>query len=249
MEPETSSHRLSSVSTLWTVVLQANQGPAETAAAAQKQLLERYGGAVRRYLLGALRDEDAAEELFQEFALCLLQGKLGGVDPARGRFRDFVKGVLSHLVSKYHKRRDRGPRPLGSHQPEVVVDAPSHSDLDQQFLASWRDDLLARSWDGLSRIEQQTGQPFYTVLRFRAEHPELSSGQMAEQLTTPVGKPLTAPAVRQMLHRAREKFAALLLEEVVQTLDEPTEDQLEQELLELGLLEHCRSALRRRSDA
>jgi RNA polymerase sigma-70 factor (ECF subfamily) len=243
MEPQTSSQRLSSVSTLWSVVLQANEGPAATIRAAQQKLLERYGGAIRRYLLGALRDEDAAEELFQEFALCLLQGKLGGVDPDRGRFRDFVKGVLCHLVTKYHKRRQRRPQPLGSHEPVVAGAAPTYSGLDDQFLASWRDDLLTRSWSALSQSENETGQPFYTVLRFRAEHPDLSSGQMAQQLSTDLGKPLTAPAVRQMLHRARARFAGLLLEEVTHSLDQPTDEQLEQELLELGLLEHCRPAL------
>ena len=248
MEPITSSHRLSSISTLWSLVRQANQEPAETTRAAQQQLLERYGGAIRRYLLGALRDEDAAEELFQEFALCLLQGNLSGVDRERGRFRDFVKGVLSHLVAKYHKRDRRRPQPLGSQQPEPVVEASTYSELDHSFLASWRDELLARSWVELARIENQTGQPFYTVLRFRAEHPDLSSGQIAEQLGAQMGKPLTATGVRQTLHRAREKFAGLLLDEVAQSLEHPTADRIEQELLELGLLEHCRPALQRRSE-
>jgi RNA polymerase sigma-70 factor (ECF subfamily) len=238
---------LSSISTLWSVVRLANQGPADDTRAAQQQLLERYGGAIRRYLLGAVHDQDAAEDLFQEFALCLLQGNLGGVDPGRGRFRDFVKGVLSHLVAKYHKHGRRRPQPFGSRQPEPVVEAPTHSELDHSFLTSWRDDLLARSWDGLARIEDQTGQPFYTILRFRAEHPVLSSAAMAEQLASQMGKPLTAAGVRQTLHRAREKFASLLLDEVAQSLEHPTTDQLEQELLELQLLEHCRPALQRRS--
>ncbi len=246
MESAASSHRLSSISTLWSLVRQANQSPADATRAAQQQLLDRYGGAIRRYLLGAVRDEDAAEDLFQEFALCLLQGNLGGVDPGRGRFRDFVKGVLSHLVAKYHKRGRRRPQPLGSQQPEAVVEAPTHSELDHSFLTSWRDDLLAHSWADLARIEEQTGQPFYTVLRFRAEHPDLSSAAMAEQLSARMGKPLTAAGVRQTLHRAREKFASLLLDAVAQSLEQPTQDQLEQELLELQLLEHCRPALQRR---
>jgi RNA polymerase sigma-70 factor (ECF subfamily) len=246
MELTMSSQRLSSISTLWSLVRQANQGPAEATRAAQERLLERYGGAVRRYLLGALRDEDAAEELFQEFALCLLQGNLRGADPGRGRFRDFVKGVLSHLVAKHHQRGRRRPQLLGSQQPEPVEEAPTHSELDHSFLASWRDELLAHSWAELAQVEHRTDQPFYTVLRFRAEHPDLSSGQIAEQLGTQMGKPLTAAGVRQILHRAREKFAGLLLDEVAQSLEHPTADRIEQELLELGLLEHCRPALQRR---
>jgi RNA polymerase sigma-70 factor (ECF subfamily) len=231
---------------LWTVVRQANQQPAEGTRAAQQQLLDLYGGAIRRYLLGALRDEEAAEELFQEFALCLLQGNLAGADPNRGRFRDFVKGVLAHLIAKSHRRGRRRPRAFGSRLPEPVVPPPSHSELDQHFLNSWRDELLARCWADLSAIEHRTEQAFYTVLRFRAEHPDLSSAQMAADLSTTLGRPLTAASVRQTLHRARERFANLLLQEVAQSLHEPTPEDLEEELLELGLLEHCRPALQRR---
>jgi RNA polymerase sigma-70 factor (ECF subfamily) len=70
---------------------------------------------------------------------------------------------------------------------------------------------------------------------------------MAAQLSTELGKPLTAAGVRQLLHRARERFADLLLEEVAQSLAEPSPERLEQELLELGLLEYCRPALQRRA--
>jgi DNA-directed RNA polymerase specialized sigma24 family protein len=247
MEPRPSRHRLSSISTLWSLVLQAKKGPAEAAPAAQQQLLERYGGAIRRYLVAAVGNEDTAEELFQEFALCLLQGNFSRADPAKGRFRDYVKGILCHLVAKYHKRNKRRPKSLTSPQLEPAVEAHTASELDHGFLEKWRDELLARSWAHLSRIEDQTGQPFYTILQFRAAHLELSSGQIAEQLSTQLGKPLNAAGIRQTLHRARERFADLLVEEVAQTLAEPTPDQIEQELLELGLLEYCRPALQRRS--
>lgn len=66
---------------------------------------------------------------------------------------------------------------------------------------------------------------------------------MAEQLSADLGKPLRADAVRQTLHRAREKFAALLLDEVLHTLREPTVETLEAELIDIGLLEYCRPAL------
>jgi hypothetical protein len=58
---------------------------------------------------------------------------------------------------------------------------------------------------------------------------------------------LTAVGVRQLLHRARERFADLLLEEVAQSLDAPTPELLEQELIDLRLLDCCRTALERRA--
>jgi RNA polymerase sigma-70 factor (ECF subfamily) len=71
---------------------------------------------------------------------------------------------------------------------------------------------------------------------------------MAEQLSATLGKPLTAAGVRQTLHRAREKFADLVLEEVLHSLATPTVEQLEEELTELGLLDYCRPALKRLKD-
>jgi RNA polymerase sigma-70 factor (ECF subfamily) len=68
---------------------------------------------------------------------------------------------------------------------------------------------------------------------------------MAQQVSARLGRPLTADAVRQALHRAREKFADLLLDEVAQTLGAPTAEQLEEEVLALDLHTYCRPALRR----
>jgi hypothetical protein len=52
--------------------------------------------------------------------------------------------------------------------------------------------------------------------------------------------------VRQTLHRAREKFAVLLLDEVARSLQTDDLDRIEQELIDLGLQSYCRSALTRR---
>jgi RNA polymerase sigma-70 factor (ECF subfamily) len=245
MEPETFNERLSRIQTLWTLVRQAHDGPADAVRAAQEQLLRRYGGAVQRYLRGILRDADAADDLFQEFACRLIKGELHGADPQRGRFRQFVKGVLFHLVADHHQRQKRQPAGLGDDLPEPAVAAPSMADLDRDLVQSWREDVLARCWQALETLEREGGKLFYTVLRFRAEHPELSSDAMAEQLSATLGKPLTAAGVRQTLHRAREKFADLVLEEVLYSLATPTVEQLEEELTELGLLDYCRPALER----
>ncbi len=244
MDTVSLNQRLSQIQTLWTLVRRAHQG--SDVGAAQKQLLDRYGGAIRRYLLGALRDPDAADDLFQEFACRLLSGNMRGADPERGRFRSFVKGVLFHMVADHHKRRNRQPVPLAPEHPEPAVAPPSLEDLDRAFLTSWRDELLARAWAALADIETQTGQPFYTVLRFRAEHTDLPSQRMAELLGEKLGRKVTAAGVRQTLHRAREKFADLIIDEVVHSLENPTVEQLEDELIDLGLLAYCRPALERR---
>jgi RNA polymerase sigma-70 factor (ECF subfamily) len=235
------ANRLSDIPTLWSDVLRANDSQGDDGRAARHQLLERYGGAVRRYLRAALHDPEAADELFQVFAYRFLSGALRGADRSRGRFRDFVKGVLFHIVADYHNDRKRQPQPLAvdpSQSEESMV-----AEEDNRFLENWRAELLARAWSGLSAQEEGNGPPFFTVLRFRADHPDLRSHEIAAQLSARMGRELTAAGVRQTLHRARDKFAELLLHEVRQSLEAPTPQRLEQELIDLGLFEYCRAAL------
>jgi RNA polymerase sigma-70 factor (ECF subfamily) len=243
MQPD----RLSQLATPWSLVAQAHQvdAPSGGVRAALAELLDRCERVVRRYLHGALRQqpnrEEAVDECFQNFALRLLGGAFKNVDRQRGRFRDYLKSCLLNLVRDYERRRRAQPRPLDV-EPAARDTAPF--DSDQEFLRIWRDELLARALDALAAYEQSTGQPLHTVLRFRMAHPDARSAEMAQQLSGQSGRSFTAVGVRKRLQLARKKFAELLVEEVRQSLDNPTENDLEQELLEVGLLEHCRSLLK-----
>jgi len=234
------------MATVWTMVFQAHQGEQDAVQAAQQLLLHRYSGAIYRYLLGALRDPDAADEVFQEFALRFVRGYFRNADPQRGRFRDFVKTALSHQIIDYRKRKFGSPVTALPEGVEPTAPEPETVASDREFLNRWREDLLDRAWEALEQVQQQTGQVLYAVLRFRADQPQLSSAEMAAQLSAQLGKPLSATGVRQTLHRAREKFAELLLDEVARSLQTSDFDRLEQELIDLGLQSYCRSALDQR---
>ena len=246
MQIEAPDERLSLIPTLWSLVCRAHQGPAETAKLARAQLLDRYGGAAQRYLRHVLRDHDGADEVFQEFAMQVLHGNLRGADPQRGRFRNFVKGTLFHLMADYRRRRRQWPGPLPPSGAEPAAQ-PVELESDRRFIESWRDELLARAWTKLQALEAGTGQLYYTVLRYRADHAEQRSPQMAEELAAQLGKLFRPAALRQMLHRAREKFAEHLLEEVAHSLEEPDMEHVRQELAELALLDYCRPALERQT--
>jgi RNA polymerase sigma-70 factor (ECF subfamily) len=238
------SERLSQIPTLWSLVYRAHQGPREAIHSARQQLLERYRGTVERYLRKVLGDPDAAAEVFQEFALELLHGKLRGASPERGRFRNYVKGTLFHLIADYRTEERMRPMSLPDDSAKLPAD-PDDEAANRHFLKSWCDELLARTWVELARASDRTSQPLFAVLRFRADHPEMRAPQLAEQLGVQLGKSFTAAGIRQILHRARKQFAALLLDEVTQSLENPTQHDLEDELAELGLLEYCRPALPR----
>jgi RNA polymerase sigma-70 factor (ECF subfamily) len=231
--------QLSLIPTLWSLVYRAHEGPTEAARCAREQLLERYGGAARRYLRRVLGDPNAADDVAQEFALQVVHGKLGGADPDRGRFRNFVKGTLFHLIADYRKQQRRWPGPLPA-DGTVFAASPDEPASDHAFVESWRDELLARAWSALAAVETESGQPYHTVLRFRADHPNVRSPQMAEALAAELGRPITPVAARQTLHRARVRFATLLVDEVTHSLAQPTVAHVEEELIELGLFDYCR---------
>src|SRR5262249_41865161 len=143
----------------------------------------------KRYLGGIVRDAEIADDLFQEFACRLVKGELHGADPQRGRFRQFVKGVLFHLVADHHRREKRRPTPLGDALPDLAVDPGTLADMDRDFVKSWREEVLARCWRRLEESERHNGNSYYTVLRFRADNPQMGSATLAKHLGTLLKKP------------------------------------------------------------
>ncbi len=246
MNEQRLQQHLSEIGTMWTMLFRAHQGSGGDVSAAQQELMQRYSPAIYRYLLGAVRDTDTADELFQEFALRFLRGDFKRANPERGRFRDFLKTSLYHLIVDHQKRQKNRPASLPPDGAELAVAMPESSNTDEDFFTAWRADLMARAWQALEMLEQQTGQPHYTVLRCRADHPEMRSAQMTEHLAPRLGRAVSPAWLRKRLHLAREKFTDLLVEEVARTLKEPSAEQLEQELVDIGLFEYCRAALERR---
>ena len=84
------------------------------------------------------------------------------------------------------------------------------------------------------------------MLRCRVENPELRSPELAAKLSEQLGRPLTANGVRQALLRSRDRFVRFLLDEVSASLEQPTHDDLEQELIDVGLIDYCRDHLKRK---
>jgi hypothetical protein len=109
------------------------------------------------------------------------------------------------------------------------------------FLASWRAELLERTWQALA----EANATYHAVLLLRVNNTEMTSAQLAERLSVEMGKPFSALAVRKSLERAHRKFAELLLEEVALSLETNATDLIEDEMRELDLLRYCRSVWER----
>ena len=212
--------------------------------AARTWLFDRYEVPVRSYLVGALRDEDAAEECFQEFAVRLFRGDFKRASPEVGSFRKYLKTSLLNLVRDHQRKRQRRGLPFSSDTPEPLSEPLPPDDADREFETKLRDAMIVRTLKALEEHDERSRQHLYTVLRLRMDQPEMTSDQMAEHLSVALGKSLNAQWVRKRLYHARQKFEVLLLDDVASSLEVPTFENLEEELRDLGLLDRCRSALR-----
>lgn len=238
--------RLSQIATQWTMLYQAHQGQEDEAARARQELMQRYCGAVFRYLLRAVPDVTVAEDLTQEFALRFIQGRFGQADRGQGRFRSYVKAALFRLVQDYYRERARTPKAVSLDPDPSLAATDEQQAGEQAFRESWRQELLARAWKALQQVQQQTGQPYHTVMRLRVDEPDLSSAQIAERLSVSEGRSFSAAGVRQLVHRGRERFAELLLEDIRQSLEGAPMEQVLEELAELNLLKYCKDVLDKR---
>ena len=229
--------RLSQITTRWTLLRDAHEDSNTSGNQARNTLTTRYLGAVYRYLRAAVRDPGVADDLTQEFAVKLLSGRFHNADPARGRFRDYLKTCLFHLVHDHYRTKPREKATGFLADPADSRDDPQA--LDWLFVQSWRNELLAKAWAKLAEDEKRSGQPYHTVLKMRVENSDMRSGQLAEQLSASLERAMSAENFRQLVHRAHERFARFILAEIAATLQHPTQEEIAEELAELNLLAYC----------
>ncbi len=246
---------LAQLSTHWSNIFRAREGEGDAAMAARNALLLRYIEVVLRYLRAVLRDPGVVDQVCSNFAVRVLESDrlFQNADPERGRFRDYLKAVLQHMIADYYRQESRENKQCQqlSGEHELADPASLSLEQDQDFVRCWREELVKWVWRQLEQRDQKTGQKYAVLLRLQAKKPEMRSTQLAELLSDKLGKPFTAAGVRQLLHRAREVFGDLLVAEVARSLQVDPGDpdgncRVEEELIDLGLLfSYCKKALER----
>ena len=200
------------------------------------RFLARYAPAVRRYLEALLKNAQDAEDVAQSFFLRVVEGGLRRFDPARGRFRDYLKVGVRNAALSFLRQKSRQPRVIdGAMIPEAF--SQREPDANRAWLREWQQCLLERVWQALERHERfAEGNLFHTVLRASVDHPDEDSSELAVRVSCETGRPLSAEAFRKQLSRARQAFAKLIVREVELTLKQPSPADVEDELTETGLL-------------
>ncbi len=242
MQHDENEKRLDQVVTQWSLLRLAH-GPAPAdSTQARKTLLLRYSGAIRSYVGALVKDDADADEVAQDCLVRMLKGDFASADPTKGRFRDFLKVAVKNMVRTHWDKKNR--------RTGVAYDVTQHEQTAEEdaaedaWTANWQRTVLDATWRSLEAFQRaNNGCVYYTLLQLRAANPDDDSPQLAEKLSDATKKPWRADAARQQLRRARLRFAQLLLEELSRSMKNATPDEIEEDLIDLGLMEYVRPFL------
>ena len=220
MSESSDESRLGNISTRWSCVQDINR------------FVLRYANAMNRLLQVIINDEESSREVLQSFLIKVMEKGFGSDIPRSGRFRDYLaKSLRNAAMDHFRKNMPAQADELTLQQLEAKWES-----VEDQWRQSWTQCLLERAWQQLEHVQYSTPDcRYYDVLRFSVDHRELSSEASAAKLSRLLDRPLTAGAYRQQLSRARTRFAQLLWREIRETLEEPTQEAIDEEIAALGL--------------
>lgn len=200
------------------------------------QFVLRYAPAIEAYLTALVRDADKVEEIRQDFLLRVLQKGIVPPMDLKGRFRHYLKAAVRNAAIT-HLRKKSPTQANAKTLDQLAIDGDSRP-VEREWLDQWRRCLLDRVWEALELHERNTPDNYAcsTLRIYIDDHAAADSQEMAQRLSDRLQKPIKPEAFRKQLSRARRLFVKLLIQEVRQTLEQPTPERIEEELGEVGLL-------------
>jgi RNA polymerase sigma factor (sigma-70 family) len=220
--------------TQWSVVLTA-QGASPSAQEALEKLCRTYWWPLYGFVRRQGYDPEEAQDLTQGFFAMLLERRdLDAVRREKGRLRSYLLTSLKNFLGKAHRRAMTVKRGKGrSLVPLDELLARERADLEPADILS-ADRIYERRW-ALTLLEQ-------VLVRLGEEYRVAGNATLFEQLkqllTDEPGRPsqaelgqelgMTKNAVKQALHRLRQRYRLLLRDEIAQTVAVPgdVEDEL-----------------------
>ena len=227
--------------TRWSVIAAAGAGADRIAArAALDEVCQLYWyplyAFARRRGLGPEDAEDATQAFF---ATLLEANLLGGADPALGRLRSFLLKAFARDLAD--ARRDSTRQKRGGTAALIPLDFEAAEDRYQmepvgaepvhQFEVTWAAVVLASA---IRQVENDYSASGRGAL-FSALRPFLGSvaGDPPDPTRLAQELGLSAPAFRQALSRLRSRFRTVLRAQIADTLRDPNEETIDDELRSL----------------
>jgi RNA polymerase sigma factor (sigma-70 family) len=204
------------------VVERTRSSDAEVRRVALDAIIEAYWKPVYKYLRmkWSLTPDDAADLTQEFFTTALEKDVVENYDPARARFRTYLRMCLDGFASnarKAERRLKRGggvalvPLDFETAEGEMTTREPAVvADVDELFYREWVRALLERSVADLKRAADDSGRPvmFEVFSRYDLIDDEASRPTYAE-----IGRALglSAATVTNHLAAMRRQFRTILL--------------------------------------
>lgn len=227
--------------TLWSVVRLAGRGGSPSSRDAFATLCRLYHYPVYAFFRRSGVDAEEARDLTQAFFTRLLEGDdLQRLDPARGRFRAWLKACLRHFLANHRDHQRTQKR--GGGAVTVSLDAdddeqrylrePSHELTPERLYDQrWLLGILERVLERLQQHYADQGKaPLFDALKGT-----LMGGGERPWSEVAAALSMKEGAVRVAAYRLRERFDQLLRAEVADTLENPADVDDELEQLKRGL--------------
>jgi DNA-directed RNA polymerase specialized sigma24 family protein len=225
--------------THWSVVVRAGESASPEAAHALERLCQTYWYPL--YVFARRKGyshEDACDLTQAFFARFLEKNYLRSVSASLGKFRTFLLTSMTHFLANEWDKNQAQRR--GGEYRFLSLDAASaeeryrlepedHATPEKVFERRWAEAVIGVVVD---RLAAETDAKRFEGLKsfLLEEKGAVSYEEAASELA------LSVPAVTSAIYRMRGRFRALLLEEIMKTVDTPEEIESE--------LRHLRSALR-----
>jgi RNA polymerase sigma-70 factor (ECF subfamily) len=220
--------------TRWSVVLACVDSVAgeETAHKALADLCKTYWRPIFAFICRRGYSVPDAQDLTQDFFLMVLEGDLlKRADPTRGRFRSLLlKALQNFLVDDSIRKhaRKRGGEVKFVSWDEWMTEAPSNLAITAEEAETWPPEkFFDVRWAATAvehalrhlgeECEARGHRRIFDVLSdcLSADRQDISYSKLAKALG------ITETVVKRLVHQLRQRYRALLREEVAQTLEKP----------------------------
>jgi len=210
--------------TQWSLVRKAGNSANSNTTEALEALCKVYWYPVYAFVRRKGYDRDTSKDLTQGFFARILEKEfVKSADPAKGKFRSFLLGALTHFLTDERNRAQRQKRGGG----RVVLSLDETAETRYQLEPSHEltpEKLYERQWaltlldQALAHLREECDAEGKTDL-FETLGGILSGdGESFSHKTAATQLRMKEGAVRAALHRLRRRYAALLRNEIAQTV-------------------------------
>ena len=221
--------------THWTVVLAARVRDEPAAQEALASLCSTYWAPLYAFVRRQGSSHHEAEDLTQDFFCDFLKrNALGNVRPAAGKFRSFLLTCLKNFLANQRERaraqRRGGGRVLlpldpGEAETKYLLEQADHLTPEATFDRRWAFAVLERTLTELRREHANGRKP----LQLEELEGFLPCGQgSVSRADLAAKRGVSIGAIDVAIHRLRQRFGALLRQQVAQTVS--SEAEIEEEI-------------------